>query len=68
MSVCISCVLYFVLYSIFHASYFILHAGSVINMIVGTAVGLLGLFLCLLGHRLFDFGKCGFVYLYMPSW
>ncbi|XP_065909124.1 transmembrane 7 superfamily member 3-like isoform X3 [Dysidea avara] len=28
--------------------------GSVINKVVGSLVGLLGLFLCLFGHRLFD--------------
>lgn len=29
--------------------------GSVINKVVGTLAGLLGLFLCLAGHRFFDF-------------
>ena len=41
----------------FHAPCFIFHTGSVINKVVGSLVGLLGLFLCLFGHRLFDFGK-----------
>lgn len=43
--------------AMFHTPCFILHTGSVINKVVGSLVGLLGLFLCLFGHRLFDFGK-----------
>ena len=36
-------------------------------MSVGTVVGLLGLFLCLLGHRFFDFGECLFAYAVMVT-
>ena len=51
-------VLFYALSRIFHTPYFILTVGSVINKVVGTLAGLLGLFLCLAGHRFFDFGEC----------
>ena len=42
---------------ILYIPYSILHTGSVINKVVGAIVTLLGLLLCLFGHRFFDIGK-----------
>ena len=39
-------------------SYSILYTGSVINKVVGALVVILGLLLCLFGHRFFDIGEC----------